>query len=53
MDEQVMAEESKEKIPGDQNIIGATDMCLDPIGMVWMKDRRGTNTAATTAPYGP
>jgi hypothetical protein len=25
-------------VPGDQNIIGATDMCLDPMGMVWMKD---------------
>ena len=25
-------------IPGDQNIIGAVDMCLDPMGMVWMKD---------------
>ena len=25
-------------VPGDQNIIGAVDMCLDPMGMVWMKD---------------
>jgi hypothetical protein len=25
-------------VPGNQNIIGATDMCLDPMGMVWMKD---------------
>src|SRR5580692_5123625 len=25
-------------VPGDQNIIGATDMCLDPMGMVWMQD---------------
>ncbi|HEY6788442.1 MAG TPA: hypothetical protein VI365_14140 [Trebonia sp.] len=25
-------------VPGDQNIIGWTDMCLDPMGMVWMKD---------------
>jgi hypothetical protein len=25
-------------IPGDQNIIGATDMCLDPMGMVWFQD---------------
>jgi len=25
-------------VPGDQNIIGAVDMCLDPMGLVWMKD---------------
>ncbi len=25
-------------VPGDQNIIGSVDMCLDPMGMVWMKD---------------
>jgi hypothetical protein len=25
-------------VPGDQNVIGSTDMCLDPMGMVWMKD---------------
>jgi hypothetical protein len=25
-------------VPGDQNIIGAVDMCLDPMGMVWMRD---------------
>lgn len=25
-------------IPGDQNIVGATDMCADPMGMVWIKD---------------
>jgi hypothetical protein len=25
-------------IPGNQNIIGATDMSLDPMGMVWMRD---------------
>ena len=37
-------------VPGDQNIFGATDMCLDPMGMVWLKDLRArkprpTNTA--------
>jgi hypothetical protein len=37
-------------VPGDQNIIGRVDMCLDPMGMVWMKDLmarkpRPTNTA--------
>jgi hypothetical protein len=25
-------------VPGDQNIIGWTDMCLDPMGMLWLKD---------------
>ena len=25
-------------VPGDQNIIGAVDMCLDPMGMVRLKD---------------
>ena len=25
-------------VPGDQNIIGAVDMCLDPMGLVWMRD---------------
>jgi hypothetical protein len=25
-------------VPGEQNVIGAVDMCLDPMGMVWMKD---------------
>jgi hypothetical protein len=25
-------------VPGKQDIVGATDMCLDPMGMVWMTD---------------
>ena len=25
-------------VPGNQNIIGWTDMCIDPMGMVWVKD---------------
>ena len=25
-------------VPGDENIVGATDMSLDPMGLVWMKD---------------
>ena len=25
-------------VPGDQNVVGAPDMCLDPMGMIWMKD---------------
>jgi len=27
-------------VPGDENIVGATDMCLDPMGMVWMGRER-------------
>jgi hypothetical protein len=25
-------------VPGDQNIIDWTDKCIDPMGMVWLKD---------------
>jgi hypothetical protein len=25
-------------VPGNQDIIGRTDMCIDPMGMVWLKD---------------
>jgi hypothetical protein len=25
-------------VPGDQNVVGAADMCADPMGMAWMKD---------------
>jgi hypothetical protein len=25
-------------VPGDENVIGKVDMCLDPMGMVWMRD---------------
>ena len=37
-------------VPGDQNVVGAVDMCLDPMGMVWMQDLmarkpKPTNTA--------
>jgi hypothetical protein len=37
-------------VPGDQNVIGQVDMCLDPMGMVWLKDLmahkpRPTNTS--------
>ena len=36
-------------VPGDQNVIGSTDMCIDPMGMLWLKDLmarkpRPTNT---------
>jgi hypothetical protein len=37
-------------VPGEQNVIGAVDMCLDPMGLVWMRDLmahkpRPTNTS--------
>jgi hypothetical protein len=37
-------------VPGDENVIGKVDMCLDPMGMIWMKDvmakkPRPTNTS--------
>jgi hypothetical protein len=25
-------------VPGNQDIVGQTDMCLDPMGMIWMQD---------------
>jgi hypothetical protein len=25
-------------VPGNQNLVGAVDMCLDPMGMAWIKD---------------
>jgi hypothetical protein len=25
-------------VPGDQNVIGRTDMCIDAMGMIWWKD---------------
>jgi hypothetical protein len=25
-------------VPGHQDIIGATDMCIDPMGLVWLRD---------------
>jgi hypothetical protein len=25
-------------MPGNENIIGATDMCADPMGMIWLQD---------------
>ena len=37
-------------VPGNENVIGQVDMCLDPMGMVWLKDLmarkpRPTNTS--------
>lgn len=25
-------------VPGNQNVVGSADMCIDPVGMVWLKD---------------
>jgi hypothetical protein len=36
-------------VPANQNVVGATDMCLDPIGMVWMKDITARKISATSA----
>jgi hypothetical protein len=34
-------------VPGDQNIVGAADMCADPMGMVWMA-QQCTNTRTSS-----
>ncbi len=34
-------------VPGDQNIVGAADMCADPMGMVWLKDLMARKPAPT------
>jgi hypothetical protein len=39
-------------VPGDQNIIGAPDMCLDPMGMVWMHDLLAGKPKPTNASPG-
>jgi hypothetical protein len=39
-------------VPGDQNIVGATDMCLDPMGMVWMRDLMARKPKPTNASPG-
>jgi hypothetical protein len=36
-------------VPGDQNIIGSVDMCLDPMGLVWMKDLMAGKPKPTNA----
>jgi hypothetical protein len=28
-------------VPGNQDIVGQTDMCIDPMGMIWWKDLMG------------
>src|ERR1700728_5345797 len=39
-------------IPGDQNTVGAADMCADPIGMVWMNDLMARKAAPTNSSPG-
>ena len=39
-------------VPGDQNIIGWTDMCIDPMGMVWLKDLLARKPKPTNASPG-
>jgi hypothetical protein len=39
-------------VPGDENIIGSTDMCLDPMGMAWMRDLMAGKPAPTNASPG-
>ncbi len=39
-------------VPGDQNIIGQVDMCLDPMGMVWLKDLMARKPKPTNASPG-
>jgi hypothetical protein len=39
-------------VPGDQNIIGSVDMCLDPMGLVWMKDLMARKPKPTNATPG-
>jgi hypothetical protein len=34
-------------VPGNQNIVGSPDMCIDPMGMVWLKDRRARRPKPT------
>jgi hypothetical protein len=39
-------------VPGDQNIIGWTDKCIDPMGMVWLKDLLARKPKPTNASPG-
>ena len=39
-------------VPGNQNIVGSADMCLDPMGMVWMKDVMARKPKPTNATPG-
>ena len=39
-------------VPGNQDIIGRTDMCIDPMGMVWLKDLMARMPKPTNATPG-
>lgn len=39
-------------VPGNQDIIGRTDMCIDPMGMVWLKDLMARKPKPTNAAPG-
>ncbi len=39
-------------VPGNQNIIGSTDMCMDPMGMQWMLDVMAKKPKPTNAAPG-
>lgn len=40
-------------VPGNQDVIGQTDMCIDPMGMVWLKDLMARKPKPTNATPGP
>jgi hypothetical protein len=39
-------------VPGNQDIVGAVDMCLDPMGMVWMRDLMARKAKPTNSSPG-
>jgi len=39
-------------VPGNQDIIGRTDMCIDPMGIVWLKDLMARKPKPTNATPG-
>lgn len=39
-------------VPGNQNAIGSADMCIDPMGMLWLKDLMARNPKPTNATPG-
>jgi hypothetical protein len=39
-------------VPGNQDVVGQADMCLDPMGMVWLKDLMAHKPKPTNATPG-
>lgn len=39
-------------VPGNQNIVGSADMCIDPMGTVWLKDLMARKPKPTNATPG-